>query len=241
MVHPYSESDPRPRRGLHGGLAALMLTLSVLVVTAAPAAASQQYQTTDNVVLRSGPGTGYSQVGSLANGSTITVVCQAQGGTNVGGNATWDRLDSGSWVTDFYTTSPSFNSYAPGLGACDTGSTRTSIGYNPFAANYSDQCTYYAEERMHQQTGLYMPVYGNAYEWADQARSAGWSVGSSPAVNSVVVFPAGSFGSDVGHVGWTVEVSGNQVRIQDCNWNWVGAQVTDHWVTMPPGTQFIYS
>ena len=132
---------------------------------------------------------------------------------------------------------------APGCTSQPTGlpATARNIGYNPFAARYSDQCTYYAEQRMANQTSRYMPVYGNAYQWGTQARAGGWTVGTTPAVNSVVVFPAGSFGSSVGHVAWVVAVSGNQLRIQDYNWNWVGARVTDHWVTVPSGTQYIYS
>lgn len=116
-----------------------------------------------------------------------------------------------------------------------------SINYNPFAANYSNQCTYYAEERMHEQTGMYMPVYGNAYQWASEASSAGWTVGTTPAVNSVVVFPAGSFGSSVGHVAWVIAVNGNELTVQDYNWNYVGAQVTTHNLPILSGTQFIYS
>lgn len=115
------------------------------------------------------------------------------------------------------------------------------IGYNPYAAYYSNQCTYYAEQRMANQTGMYMPVYGHAYQFASQASAGGWTVGTIPAPNSVAVFPAGSFGSSVGHVGWVVQVNGNKVRIQDYNWNFRGAIVTDHWITIPGGTQFIYS
>lgn len=115
------------------------------------------------------------------------------------------------------------------------------IGYNPYAANYSNQCTYYAEQRMANQTGMYMPVYGHAYQFASQASAGGWTVGTTPLPNSVAVFPAGSFGSSVGHVGWVVQVSGSQVRIQDYNWGFIGAVVTDHWVTIPAGSRFIYS
>ena len=88
---------------------------------------------------------------------------------------------------------------------------------------------------------MYMPVFGHAYQFANQARAGGWSVGTTPAQNSVVVFPRGAFGSTVGHVGWVVEVGGNRVRIQDYNWYWSGARVTDHWVTLVAGSQFIYS
>ena len=158
-----------------------------------------------------------------------------------GGWARVRRISDAEWaqMTATYPdagTAPGCTSQPPGLPA-----SARNIGYNPFAARYSNQCTYYAEQRMANHTGRYMPVYGNAYQWAAQARSGGWTVGSSPAVNSVVVFPAGSFGSSVGHVAWVVAISGNRIRIQDYNWNWVGARVTDHWVTVPGGTQYIYS
>ena len=90
-------------------------------------------------------------------------------------------------------------------------------------------------------TGKFMPVYGNAYQWASQAAAGGWTVGSTPAVNSVVVFPQWAFGSSVGHVAWVVQINGNRLRIQDYNWNYRGAVVTDHWVSIPAGTRFIYS
>lgn len=119
--------------------------------------------------------------------------------------------------------------------------TARNIGYNPFAARYSSQCTYFAEQRMAERTGLFMPVTGHAYQWPSQARAGGWTVGSNPALNSVVSFPAGSFGSSVGHVAWVTGISGNRIYVEDYNWNFVGAQITRHWVTVPAGTQYIYS
>jgi surface antigen len=93
---------------------------------------------------------------------------------------------------------------------------------------------------MKQHTGLYMAVDGDAWQWPDRAAAAGWTVGTKPEVNSVVAFPAGSYSSPVGHVAWVVDVSGDQVRVQDYNWNFVGARVTDHWVGIVAGTRFIY-
>jgi surface antigen len=228
---------------------ALSIPIGALASVAQPAQAVTGYRVTATAGLsaRTGPGTGYGFVRTLPYNTALDIGCQ-QPGETIGGNYMWDRLADNTWVADYWTSTPSYNSYIPGVQDCRNvsappppTSTRKSISSNPFAPRYSDQCTFYAEERMHQQTGLYMPVYGNAYQWADQARAAGWTVGSAPAVNSVVVFPAGSFGSNVGHVAWTVQVSGNQVRIQDYNWMWKGAVVTDHWVTLPSGTQFIYS
>lgn len=120
-------------------------------------------------------------------------------------------------------------------------SNRESVGSNPYAAYSSDQCTYYAEEKMHEETGLWMPLFGDAWRWADGARRAGWTVTSTPVVRSVAVFPKGAFGSSVGHVAWVEAVSGGRVRITDFNWNGQGAQVTDHWVNIPDGSSFIRS
>lgn len=56
---------------------------------------------------RSGPGTGYAIVGSVADGATVTISCSANGTTHTGrsGNPTslWNKLSDGSWVSDAYT------------------------------------------------------------------------------------------------------------------------------------------
>lgn len=54
---------------------------------------------------RSGPGTGYAIVGSVADGATVGVACSANGTTHTGRWGTtslWNRLTDGTWVTDAY-------------------------------------------------------------------------------------------------------------------------------------------
>jgi LasA protease len=54
---------------------------------------------------RSGPGTGYAIVGSVADGATVTVVCSANGTTHTGrfgSTSLWNKLSDGSWVSDAY-------------------------------------------------------------------------------------------------------------------------------------------
>ena len=54
---------------------------------------------------RSGPGTGYPIVGSVADGAVVTISCSANGTTHTGRWGTtslWNRLSDGSWVSDAY-------------------------------------------------------------------------------------------------------------------------------------------
>lgn len=102
------------------------LAVTLIAADAAPSFAAGTYSTTASVNVRSGPGTGYPIVGTEPSGAQFTLQCQWQGGTSVGGNATWDDVTfanglSGA-ITDYYTTTPSWNSYAPGTGACGSSS-----------------------------------------------------------------------------------------------------------------------
>jgi LasA protease len=54
---------------------------------------------------RSGPGTGYATVGSVADGATVSIACSAYGTTHTGrGGSTnlWNKLTDGTWVSDAY-------------------------------------------------------------------------------------------------------------------------------------------
>ncbi|MEU7566138.1 peptidoglycan DD-metalloendopeptidase family protein [Streptomyces fradiae] len=54
---------------------------------------------------RSGPGTGYAVVGSVADGVGVTVSCSRNGTTHTGrfgSTALWNRLSDGTWVSDAY-------------------------------------------------------------------------------------------------------------------------------------------
>ncbi len=102
---------------LHGGH---------LIAGAAPSFAAGNYSTTASVTVRSGPDTGYPLAGKEPAGAQFTLQCQWQGGISVNGNATWDTVIAADGVTgaitDDYTTTTSWNSYAPGTGAFGSGS-----------------------------------------------------------------------------------------------------------------------
>jgi LasA protease len=54
---------------------------------------------------RSGPGTGYAVVGSVADGVTVNVACSANGTSHTGRYGTtalWNRLTDGTWISDAF-------------------------------------------------------------------------------------------------------------------------------------------
>jgi hypothetical protein len=106
-------------------LALLALPASLATATvlwAGPSFAAGTYRTTTAVNVRSGPGTGSPLIGTEPGGATFSLLCQWQGSTNIGGNSTWDDVAFANGltgaITDYDTTTPSWNSYAPGTGPC---------------------------------------------------------------------------------------------------------------------------
>jgi uncharacterized protein YraI len=67
---------------------------------------------------RSGPGTFYRTRAIVPAGSRITIVCQLRSSSVIRGTGIWDRLSDGGYVTDYYTTTPAFNQFSPGIPHC---------------------------------------------------------------------------------------------------------------------------
>ena len=68
---------------------------------------------------RSGPGTNYPVVGSVADGTTVTIVCQTPGTPETGQFGTtslWDRLDDNTYVSDAFVNTGTSNMVAPPCG-----------------------------------------------------------------------------------------------------------------------------
>ena len=66
---------------------------------------------------RTGPGASYAISGTLRAGALGWVTCQ-RSGSNVGTTSVWDKLDDGTYVTDFYLATPSKTTYSPPLPRC---------------------------------------------------------------------------------------------------------------------------
>ncbi len=72
-----------------------------------------------NLNIRSGPGTGYAIVGSVADGARVTIRCQTTGTTVTGTYGTsniWDNIGSG-YISDTYVLT-GYDGFIPGVPRC---------------------------------------------------------------------------------------------------------------------------
>ncbi|MGW4500687.1 peptidoglycan DD-metalloendopeptidase family protein [Micromonospora sp. NPDC004336] len=72
------------------------------------------------LTVRSGPGTGYDAVGTVADGTKVTIQCQTSGTSVTGtyGTSTiWDRIGSGRFIADAYVYT-GHDGYIPNVPRC---------------------------------------------------------------------------------------------------------------------------
>src|SRR5215207_5229709 len=82
-------------------------------------------------------------------------------------------------------------------------------------------CTWAAAEEAQHAWGVWLPWYGDAGDWADAARAAGWYVSAIPQTQTIAAMPRGVQGSGPdGHVAWVLTVSpdGGSVTVRSMNW-----------------------
>jgi len=107
-------------------LVVLGLTATLCVGVATASAASYNVTGTGGVGLRArtAPNTSSGVVRTLPEGAAIDISCQTMG-ENVRGSSVWDRLSDGTYISDFYTTTPVYAAYSPGIPVCGTTTTPT--------------------------------------------------------------------------------------------------------------------
>ncbi|MHB1593288.1 MAG: glycoside hydrolase domain-containing protein [Streptosporangiaceae bacterium] len=75
------------------------------------------YRATALIRARTGPSPSYPLVRVYPEGSSVAVVCQTPGAA-VRATSVWDKLNNGSYVTDYYLDTPSGTGYSPPLTRC---------------------------------------------------------------------------------------------------------------------------
>jgi surface antigen len=89
--------------------------------------------------------------------------------------------------------------------------------HNPLGG-YEGYCTWGAQELIHEHTGYYIKALtGNAEDWANQAKAAGWTVVGDAQPHSIAVFSSALVGG-VGHVAWVDAVNGKRMTITEMNY-----------------------
>ena len=93
---------------------------------------------------------------------------------------------------------------------------------NPYPGNMNSNCTYAAWQKTKDILGIELPGWGNAWTWYSSAQSAGYSVGTTPRANSIVVFKQASWNSNYGHVAFVTEYNSSTGKIYKLEGNYNG-------------------
>lgn len=105
------------------------------------------------------------------------------------------------------------------------------------------QCTWWADERYHQLTGIYVPwmTGSDAWQWTQRAYQYHWNVSSKPTVGAIMnlqPWVQGAYG--LGHVAVVEKILSNgDVIASSMNWGSNPTQVTDSEFSPGSGVTFI--
>lgn len=86
---------------------------------------------------------------------------------------------------------------------------------NPYKENLSwggVNCTWYAWQKVYDETGVALAGFGNARDWYKDAEKKGYTVGSEPRAKAVVVWDNYL---NYGHVGYVERVEGDNIYVWD--------------------------
>ena len=76
------------------------------------------------------------------------------------------------------------------------------------------RCTYYAWQQAYDNTGVALPMLGNGCQWYDNAKKAGYSVGTTAKAKSIAVWGSCTNNS-YGHVAYVVSVNGSKMTVNE--------------------------
>jgi uncharacterized protein YraI len=100
----------------HGG-ATLNIDSNAIKAPVATVARTYRVTSTTSLNARSGPSSSYPRVRTYAPGASLSVVCQSSG-QKVRTTAVWNRLTNGTWVSDYYVSTPSNTRFTRALPRC---------------------------------------------------------------------------------------------------------------------------
>ncbi|TKA08884.1 CHAP domain-containing protein [Actinacidiphila oryziradicis] len=197
-----------------------------------PVASATTYQITGTsgagVNARSAPSTSASIVGHYAEGAAIDITCQTNGSVVNGATWVWDKLSNGSYVSDYYTTTPTLDNFSINLPNCAGTQSELNpaypwpgVGPSTYIADgygyYEGECTSFAAWAV-RNDGLH---HVSSSSWLGNANT--WSaakVESSPHVGDIAQWYGNVNGAGSGgHVAYVSEVYGDgTIQVEEYNW-----------------------
>jgi hypothetical protein len=194
---------------------------------------------------RSGPGTNYPIVGSVPDGTTVTIVCQTTGTSETGEyglTSVWDRLEDNTYVSDAFVYTGTNNMVAPHCadipqppGSAIQGTIQQRLDrfvsdwegkFLNYGDSVPDQCFSVAQEWSNKYLGLHLFTGEHAAEIIDQGGTDYTRVDKNatnyPPPGAIVVFhedqaPAEGIGP-AGHVDVCISASASGFVGFDQNW-----------------------
>lgn len=245
---------------LIAALGLLLVTTSAGQLIRPPIASADRTVTINtgagNINVRSGPSTGSQLLRTIPNGTRVAITCHVRGEVYRGGpygrpTDIWNRLtDGGGYVTDGMLETGSNDPVVPVCGVTPApaqatgrlmGRTRAT---NTGATGY---CTWGAYAKWFEASGrrFYPALSGNAKDWANSARAAGWTVVDDAQPRSIVVFQPGVQGAHRtdGHVAWVDSTSqrpdGRYVTLTEMNGSAGFNQWSSRTIKDVPGMSYI--
>jgi surface antigen len=197
-------------------------------------------------------------IATLADGTKLTIDCGVRG-RSVRRDAVWHHITSpvNGYVANYYTDTRTSNRLLSGERTCSastpvpapttsptspgtpTATRGATISYN---GGYDGSCVYYVMDRFQKLTGVYPKALGDAKYMATSAASYGWTVSTTPRVDSIAIFQPGQNGASApyGHATWVEQVSGERIYVGEMNAPTSGV-ITHRWVTPVAGVRYIYA
>lgn len=174
-----------------------------------------------NLNMRSGPGTKYSVVAKIKEGSAVTVTGDATSGfypIKYGNNSGFASVSYITFTTPA-ATAASDGDLSGKVGKRLANFSATAYNASSPLKNYKGQCTWYCWGRAYEKTGIKLNTVNNAKTWLSKLNTRGATVvwnSSAPRKNSIAVKTSGKYG----HVLFIEDVVGNTVYYTEANVPW---------------------
>lgn len=115
------------------------------------------------------------------------------------------------------------------------------VNYNTSGSYGSDQCTWYAFNRVHQLGGTVGDYMGNGADWGTTGQRTGYKVSSTPKAGDVISFKQGVAGYHplYGHVAFVEAVGEDSILISEGDISYLNYRIIPNEIALSSGVSYI--